>query len=444
MLKLDRYPGLSQIIHNIGWLILDKIVRLGLGIFLFAIVARHFGPDLFGKFSYGVSFATIGFTIVSLGLPSIVVREILYKPESTNTILGTAATMHFISGVIIFLFTSGLVVWIRPDDNLIKVIVVILSSAAMFKFSDIVLYWFESKVESKYIVLIQNIVFIAFSIIKISMIYFGISIIAFAWITLLESGVTALFLFVMMMYRGYNFGDLSISTARAKTLLQDSLPFMLSGISITIYMKMDQIMLGYLVNDKAVGLYSAGSRISEVWYFIPTTIAISVLPLLIEARQKSEEEYYANLQIIFDLLALVGLIMGLVITVFAESIIKTLYGISYLESAAVLSITIWASLFVSLGVASSNWFIIENRPILALQRTTGAAVVNIILNLLLIPKLGLKGAAFALLLSQATASFFFDYFQSKTRRIFFMKLKGLNVLRKEHTLRSMLRRISEK
>jgi len=196
-----------------------------------------------------------------------------------------------------------------------------------------------------------------------------------------------------------------------------------------IYMKIDQIMLGQMIGDEAVGLYSAATRISEVWYFIPMAIVASVFPAILESKKRSEDEYYERLQKLYDLMAMISVGVALAMTFLSMLIVTSLFGEAYSEAGPVLAIHVWAAVFVFLGVASSQWFLAENLQILSFQRTALGAVVNVILNLWLIPLYGVVGAALATVFAQATASLFFDGIQKKTRRMFWMKIKSMNPLR---------------
>jgi len=220
---------------------------------------------------------------------------------------------------------------------------------------------------------------------------------------------------------------LSVSLTRTQILLRDSWPLLLSSIAVVVYMKIDQIMLGQMVGDEAVGIYSAAVRVSEVWYFIPTTIVASVFPAILNARSRSKEEYYKKMQQLFDLMLLLSICIALPMTFLSESVVRILFGEAYLAASTVLTIHIWTSIFVFLGVVSSKWFIAEDKQILSLQRTIIGALFNIFLNFLLIPQLGMFGAAFSTLLAQFIVGLLSDIFQKETRSIFIMKIKSFNL-----------------
>jgi PST family polysaccharide transporter len=279
---------------------------------------------------------------------------------------------------------------------------------------------------SKYIVWIQNGCVLAFAPIKIILILNGKSLMAFVWISAIEGMVVACLTFLMLGLKGIKIYQMRFSFICAKKLLLDSWPLLMSVVAISIYMKIDQIMLGQMVGDDAVGIYSAAVRISEVWYFIPLMISASVFPSILEAKKRDEIQYKKRLQRLYDLMVWISITIAIPMTFLSTTVINILYGSSYSEAGVVLAIHIWASVFVFLGVASGQYFIAENRQILSFQRTAIGALINITLNFILIPDLGVVGAAIATVISQAIVGLFYDVIQNETRTMFYMKMKAFN------------------
>jgi PST family polysaccharide transporter len=191
-------------------------------------------------------------------------------------------------------------------------------------------------------------------------------------------------------------------------------------------MKIDQIMLGQMVGDQAVGIFSAATRISEVWYFIPMVVVSSIFPAILNAKEQSKELYHKYLQRLYALMVWMSIAVALPMTFLAIPLVEILYGKAYLESGIILSIHIWASVFVFLGVASSRWILAENRQILSLQRSLFGMLINVALNLLLIPLYGAIGAAVATVVAQFSVGMLFDVIQKETRPMFIMKIKAFN------------------
>lgn len=190
-------------------------------------------------------------------------------------------------------------------------------------------------------------------------------------------------------------------------------------------MKIDQVMLGEMVGKDAVGIYSAAVRISEVWYFIPTAIVSSATPSIYTAKDKSEELYYQRIEKLLRLLILVSIAIAVPMTFLSGTIITILFGNNYLEAGSILAIHIWASLFVFMGVATSPWFIAEGLTHLSFRRTLVGAIINVVLNLFLIPTYAGLGAAIATVISYAFAAFLMNALHPITNKLFIIQLKSL-------------------
>lgn len=427
--RIAHRPNLVRIVDNISWLFLDNILRMGAGLIVGVWIARYLGPEHFGLLNYATAFVGLFGAIAALGLQGIVVRDIVRDPEAAPLTLGSAAVLQLVGGLAAYLLTLGTIAHLRPDDALARTVVTILGATMLFKASEIAVYWFESRVQSKYTVWVQNGVFLVLTAIKVGLILLQAPLTAFVWAMVAEAALVGLILMAVMSQLGHGPTRLKATVVRAKTLLKDSWPLVLSAIAVSVYMKIDQIMLGQMIGDEAVGVYSAAVRVSEVWYFIPMAIAASVFPTILEAKNRSEALYLARLQKLYDLMVTISVVVALPMTFLATPIIGLLFGDAYVGAGPILAIHIWASVFVFLGVASGQWFLAENRQVLGLQRTALGAIANIGLNFWLIPFYGVLGAAIATVVAQAVVSFLFDGLQAITRPMFFMKLAAMNPLR---------------
>jgi len=427
--KIEQRNDLMRIINNISWLFFDKFLRMGVGLFVGVWVARYLGPEQFGLLSYALAFVALFTAVASLGLNNIVVRDLVQDPSTTKTTMGTAFILSVLGGFSAFGLSMLAISYARQNDELVKFIVVLLSLLMVFKATDVVRYWFESQVQSKYVVWMENGVFLAVSSVKIVLILTSAPLMAFVWAIFAESLIVALGLLGMYAWQGGKLTAWRCRVTRSKALLKDSWPLILSGLAIMVYMRIDQIMLGQMLGDESVGIYSAAVRISEVWYFIPTAIAASVFPSIIEAKKQGEAVYYQRLQKLYNLMVVLALAVAIPMTFLSDWAVTLLFGQAYASAGSVLAIHIWAAVFVFLGVASAKWYITENRQILSLQRTLLGVLVNVGLNLFMITKYGATGAAYATVISYAIAGMFFDLVQKETRPMFRMKLRSLNILR---------------
>lgn len=397
---------------------------MGVGLVVSVWMARYLGPVDFGLFSFAIAVISLVGVLATLGLPGVIIRDLVNDPPGSLVTLGSSLVLQVIGGILAFSLLLILIPILRPDDHSTLSVVAIIGLTLLFKGCDNFKYWFESQVQSKYSVWAENAAFVAAAVIKVGLILVSASLLAFAWITFLETLLTAISLFVMYEWAGGGMRAWRFSFTRAKSLMEDSWPLMFSGLAVMVYMRIDQIMLGQMLNDEAVGIYTAAVRISEVWYFIPMAIVGSVFPTLLEMKKTNETLYLEQFQKLYDILAMMAFVVAIPVTFLADQIVVALFGMEYLEAGTILSIHIWTTLFVFLGVASGKWFLAENRQSLAFQRVCFGMLGNIALNIVLIPKYGGVGAAVATLISQAVAAFLIDAIRKETRLMFRMKLKA--------------------
>jgi len=426
IISLKNHQGFMKYFKNTSWLFFEKMLRMFVGLFVGIWVTRYLGPERFGLFSYAQSFVGLFVVIATLGLDGIVVRELVKDESRTNDLIGTAFYLKLI-GAILTLLVLVIATQFTSNDRYTNLLVFIIASATIFQSFNVVDMYFQSKVLSKYVVFSNIISLFISSIVKITLILINAPLVAFAWAILFDSIVLALgFIYFFLKYSISEIKKIKFNKTIAISLLKDSWPLILSGVVISIYMKIDQVMIQDMLGSEAVGQYAAATRLSEIWYFIPTILVSSLFPAIVNARKQSEELYYSRLQKLFDLVVWIAIVIALPMTFLSDMIVDILYGKQYSQAASVLMIHIWASVFVFLGVVSGNWFINENLQLLAFWRTFYGMISNIFLNLLLITKYGIQGAAIATLISYMIVDFICDVVNCYSRRIFFMKLNTIN------------------
>ncbi len=422
---------------NTSWLFGEKILRMIVGLFVGVWVARYLGPEQFGLFSYAQSFVGLFTAFATLGLDGIVVRELVKDETRCDELIGTAFWLKLM-GAFAVLAVLAIAVNFTSNDHFTNILVFIIASATIFQSFNVVDMYFQSKVMGKYIVYANVISLLLSSIVKVALILYDAPLIAFAWTIVFDSFILAcgFLYFYIKNHLNINLLHVRFEKSTAVSLLRDSWPLILSGMVIAIYMKIDQVMIKEMMNSEAVGQYAAAVRISEAWYFIPMVIASSLFPAIINAKKQSEELYHARLQKLYNLMVWMAIAIALPMTFLSDWVIHLLYGNQYNQAGSVLMIHIWTGVFIFLGVASGKWFMAENLQMLAFLRTFYGMIINIILNIILIPKYGIQGAATATLISQIMAAYFSDLFNKKTKEMFWMKSKSFfltNLIKqKEH------------
>lgn len=395
--------GIKRILGNSGWLAADSVLRMLLGVLVGAWVARYLGPTQFGQLAFAIAFVALFQAAGKLGLNQIVVRDIARDEDAAGSILGTALRLRLVAGFVCWAAAIGAMALLRPGDTTALVLVAIVAGTVLFQSAETVDLWFQSQTQSKRTVIAKMAAVLTANLIRVALILLEAPLVAFAAVMLVEWMLIALGLVVA--YKRYPAPtDWSWATARVRELLTESWPFLLSGIAIMIYMRIDQIMLRSMIGVHEVGIYSAAVRLSAPWYFIPTAICISAAPAIARKKARSEKEYMAALRKLFSLMWWASLPLCALVALVSGPVIYLLFGSAYAASAAVLAVHIFSNVPVALGVAQTQWIANEQRSRFALYRTLLGCVCNVVLNLILIPAYGAMGAAIATVLSQFIAA----------------------------------------
>lgn len=410
--------------YNTSWLFAVQMFRMIAELLVGIWVARYLGPEQFGVFSYAIAFTAIFSAAAKLGLDGIVVRDLVHEPSLRNVYLGTAFWLKLV-GAIVTLVAIVFAVQLTSNDHTTNLYILIIACGTIFQSFEVVDFYFQSQVLSKFVSICKLVQLALSSLLKLYLIFARADLFWFVLVSVIDQMILALSLYVAYRYQKIGGFYRRFDLTTAKQLLQNSWPLIFSGLVVMIYMRIDQIMIKEMLGEKEVGLYSAAARISEIWYFIPMLLTNSLFPSIVNAKKISEALYLARLQRLYTFLVWMGAAIALPMTFMSNWLVTLLYGEAYIGAGQVLMIHIWAAIFVSLGVASGSWYTNENLQRHAFYRTLLGALINIALNLILIPTLGLIGAATATVIAQAVAALFFDALTKRTRIVFFMKLKTL-------------------
>lgn len=419
---LQGRSSVLAILHNSGWLLLDKVLRLGMGLLVSAWVARYLGPAEFGELAYVLAFIAFFQAITSLGLEGIVVRDIAQHKDRANSILGTAFILRLGTGIACWLFAVGSMAWLNGLHDRSVVLTALVAGTLVFQAADTVDLWFQSQSSSRLTVIAKLVSYLLTSGVKVLLILNEASLVAFAAVMVLEGSTSALGLAIV--YKRFPCAQRWAHSANtARELLLESWPFLLSGISIMVYMRIDQIMIKEMLGSNELGIYAAMLPLSTLWQFIPMTLSSSLAPFVARKKAESEEAYWQALQMIFKTFALFGWVVCIPIAVLAPIIVNILYGPDYKDGAIVLSIYVFTNLFINMGVAQGLWLLNDRRAFLSLAKTVIGAVIAVLGNWLLIPYYGTTGVAVVAVIAQLVSAVLTNFFFSK--RLFFIQMRSL-------------------
>lgn len=387
-----------KIFKNASWIIATRIVQSVFNLIITMMTARYLGPSNFGSINYAASVVAFVTPLVHLGLTSIAVQELVNKPEEEGVILGTSLFYSFISSILAFIGVISFVL-IANSGETETIIVCILYSLVLFVTSfDVLRYWFQSKLLSKYISLVSLFAFIITSIYKAFLLITGKSIYWFALSNLIDYLLIAILSVVLYKKLGGN--SFKISFNKFKLMLNKSKYYIISELMVVIFAQTDKIMLKLMIDESATGFYSAAVTCSGITAFVFAALIDSFRPVIFESKKSSPQSFYNKMCRLYSIIIYFSLIQCILITIFSKYIVLILYGAEFLPTVNALRIVAWYTTFSYLGSVRNIWILAENKQHNIWKIDLSGAIANVILNFLLIPRFGIYGAAMASLITQ--------------------------------------------
>ncbi len=392
----------NRVIQNAGWLIGGKVLNKVIAFVVAVLTARYLGPGNYGLINYAAAYTTFFASICTLGIDSVIVKNFLDYPDEEGETLGTAICMRLASSIFSAVMIIGIVFVVDNGEPLTIGVVALSSLALIFQVYDTVNYWFQSKLMSKYPAIASNIAYVTVSIFKIVLLVGGKDVRWFAISNALDYIVAALFLFYI--YRKQGGTRLRFSWKKGRQLLSKSYNFIIAGLMVSIYASTDKFMLKQWLDESSVGYYSLASSFSVTWAFVLSAIIESMHPVIVQSYQHNYQLYERKNRQLYAIVFYVSIFMSLVIAITAEPLILFLYGAQYLSAVEPLRIVVWYTAFSYLGVARNIWMVCENKQKYLNYLYFSAAVMNVLMNMLLIPIWGASGAAAASLITQISTT----------------------------------------
>ena len=400
----------------------SKFIPLVIGV----ISARYLGPSNYGTINYAASYISFFTIACALGLEGIVVKEMVDNRDNEGVVLGSSIVMRLAAGFLSMIAVCVIVAVVNPGDRVLLVVAFLQSLVLLFNAFHIIDFWYQSLLRSKVSSIIKCIAYTGMSVYRIWLLVTGKSVEWFAFATSLDSLLIAiLFLY---WYKKDGMHKLRFSSTMSKHLISLSYHLILSTLMAVIYNQLDRIMIGKMIDQTHVGYYAAASTICHMWLFIPQALANSARPLIMELKGKNEELYIRRIKQVTGVTFWLGTAFAVVVSALSHFIIDVLYGADYAQARGPLLLIIWSTVFSSLSYTRAIWMISENKQKYTKQIVVCGVVVNLILNSIGIPILGMNGAAAATLVTEITCCLIAPLFFKETREYVRYVLSSINIL----------------
>jgi PST family polysaccharide transporter len=416
--------SLRVILVNALWLVSDRVFRLVINFLVGILIARHLGPAYFGVLNYGQVMLLLFTPLATFGLPDITVRELSSSKLDPDRVVATVLGVRLILGALSLLAVT-IVALLGRGGNMTAVLVIVAFGASFLPQSfDVIESRFQSLNAVGVISVARMVNTVLFALLRIVALLASAGVLWFAILTTLEIASFALFTLHAAAQRGIALRFRAFYWPEGRKLLKQATPLMLRQVAVSIYMRIDQLMIQHFMGDAALGVYSVSVRLSELWYFVPGAIMTGAAPTLTRSYEMGLDAYRRELSRVVRLIVPLAVAAAAILSFGAHWIIPLLFGAKYAAAAQVLQIQAWAGVFLAIGVGVQQWFLNTGNLRLGLYQACAGAIVGTVLNALLIPRLGLTGAALSQVGSYAFSMVIMNAIVPATRDLFRIQMRA--------------------
>lgn len=387
----------ATILQNSVWLLLDRVIKLFGAFFVNAWVARYLGPDNYGVIAYILASIALFWGIANLGADAITVRELSKSKKNSGEIFGSIFVSRFVSGLIIYILFFLYLVVFKNDRNIV-LFWAVCGLSIIFQSVEVCDLWFQSQSKSKLTVFAKLIAFLLASVLKIIFIKYNYDLFYFIFALLFESFVYSASLVYVFIKNKPNF-DIKFNLHSVKLILLESWPVLLCGPGTFLYSRSDQLVIEHFWGASALGVYVASISFSQMLTAFPTILYISLTPYLTRIHEQDAFKFDGILSSIFKYSIIFTFLLSACVFFGAKQFIYLIYGDSFAQGYSALRIHVFTNIFIFLGIIQSIWFTIKKKTKLMLPKIVLGAVIGLMLNLILIPKFGIEGAATSAVIS---------------------------------------------
>lgn len=416
----------NKVFNNAAWIIACRIIKVLLATLVSVFTARMLGPDNYGILNFASSVTSFISPFVLLGFNSILVNELLSHNniDDEGTITGTAIISSIICALFGIILSAVIAYMIDPSDKIAIGVTIVYSTSLIFHSLELIQYWFQAKYRSNAVALVGVVAYVVVSIYKILLLVLSVSIYWFAFSNALDyliiSGV------LLYLYYKENNPKLRYSRNVFRHLISIGKYYMISSLMVTIFTKVDKLMIKSLLGNQENGLYAVAVTCSGMFTFVFAAVIEAMRPYILEAKNESNVIFEKRLGALYSILIYSGIACSTVVTLFADIIIKVVYGSAYSGASSSLKILIWYTSLSCIGGAKDIWILAERKQRYLMLLNTAGVITNVLLNIVLIPIYGINGAAIATLITQFFSNIFICLFIKDLRHNIWILWKSLN------------------
>lgn len=426
----------------LAWSVFERGLQLVVSLVVGAAVARYLGPSDFGSLNAAWAVVALCWPLAQVGYP-VVVRDLVREPHSVNEILGTALALNTVGAAIaLIIYCGAAALYLGTTSSPVPLLAVVFALSLLAQPLGIADLYFQARRETALPSIARSIAILVSGGGRLLIVAMGGGLVAIGWTMV---GDVALPLVMVMgslwWLRNSSPFRWSVSRSRWDATTKRSIQLLVAGVSVAIYMRIDQVMIDALSSSSQAGLYAAAVRISEGPYVLSLLLLRVASPTLLRLRDTSTEAYETALTDLLARLAIAAVAITAFLAAFPGLLMGAIFGNGFSAGATVLRIHSLSMIFVFLGVGQSMWFITEGRELSTMRRSLSGAGINVALNFALIPHLGAAGAAWATLIAYAATTVASNVLFPSSRPLALLQWKALSPRRQVSVLRADLMRL---
>ena len=393
-----------KVARNTSILLISRILGYVLAFVYVIYIARYLGANGFGILSFAIAFTSIFIILADLGLNTLIVREIARNKESASKYLGNTIVMKIFLSILTVGLVSSIINILGYNVETVQVVYLMVLYMVFTSFSQTFYSIFQAYEQMEYQAIGEILNNVLMFVGVLAVIYYKLNILSFGFIYA-TSSLLVLCFNIFFCLRRFVLPKIEIKLGFWKVTLKEALPFGITGIFTTIYVSIDSVMLSLIQGNDVVGLYNASYKIIGLLSFLPAIINFAIFPAMSRFHISSPKTLQKIVWKYFELMIILAIPIVVGISILSPQIISLIYGKGYEGSVIALQVLIWTTLFVFANSAFVQLFQSTNRQITVTKIIGIGTVVNIILNIILIPKISLVGAGIA----TAFAEFIFTF-----------------------------------
>ena len=423
-----KHLNLSQtkaaIVQNIFWAVMGKVVTLLSGLVVGIIIARYLGPEQYGLMNYVISYVLLFQTFAIFGLDAIEIREEARGAVDYRLVVGTAFGLKVIFGCL-FMGLVILTSWLMDADAYTTALVAIYSLTIVFNAFSVIRNYFFAIVQNEYVVkseITRTLICIAIKLVLLWM-QASLTVFMIAYmldIVILSGGYIVVYHTKVGQMRQWKF-----SATYARYLLKESFPLLLTSAAVIIYQRIDQVMIGQMIDKESVGFFSVAAKFVEILIFIPMILSQTITPILVKAREHSKDDYQTKAQQFMNLSVWLTLLASALVSCIAYWLVRYTFGEAYLPAVAILQVMSFKAASVALSNTAGAMLVTEGLQRYAIFRDALGCISCIVLNYFLLPRYGILAAAYVAIASNVVAGYLADALIPAYRHLFVRQTKAL-------------------